>query len=107
MKSPYSNSPYFDNDPIINLNRDYWEADKLKKEDDKMKRINDYSFFTYQREGEKGVLNSIRYLDENQKYVFFKLLDDYFIIFYKSFQDYLADSCIFPLLCLAMPVHKK
>ncbi len=96
-KTTYHLSHYFNNDPVISLERDFQKGVQLNNEKEKMEFINDYRWFLMQPQGVSEVLPSIWELSENQLFMFRNILDENFIIFYKGLQNYLVDDCMFYL----------
>ena len=97
------NSWFYKNKSIVfskgltyDMNRDYWNADSIKKQSEKDAYIKDYNWIFSGKTEESDYLPDRTELTKNQYYFLEKILDDYFIIFYKSLQSYLVHITFAP-----------
>lgn len=99
FQSKYHFSPYISEDtPAISITRDFRKARQLSSEKDKLEFINNYQSFLRQPVDKQEVLDSILALSRNQLFMFTKILDENFIVFYKGLQNYLADYCMIHIM---------
>ena len=101
--SRYSNN-YYLNMPYQSMQEGYDFAEGLRSEREKMEYINDYHIFIRGREGHNEILESIKYLNDKDKFLFFSMLDEYFSIFYQSYQDILSELIFSIIVC---PMEKE
>ena len=93
----YSHMPsVFGKGLVYNIERDSLKADSMKNQNDRDLYIKDYHWIFSGGYEEAGRLPSKEALTKNQSYLMEKLLDDYFIVFYKSLQSYLAHIAFDP-----------
>lgn len=97
--SAFSDNYYLSSWFINDTHSSFVNAAKASNEDEKMFYINDYSVIFTKKYGDNDNLPIYNSLTQNEHIVLNNLLDKYFIIFYKSLQDYLSENFLGPMVC--------
>lgn len=71
----------------------------IENDKDRLKYINNYTIFFLGNENIEDIMIHPRYLSANERYLFKKLLNDYFLLFYSSLHEYMGEL-VFTYLAL-------
>ena len=83
----------------LNITRNEWAtAANVTSDYDKVEAVLDYHFIFTGREGKNEILPAYKSLTQNEKMVFWSVMDKNFVIFYKALRDYIGDKYLKPLV---------